>query len=143
MHEMAITQGLLDLALKHAGAHRITNIHLRVGEGSPVVSESVDLFFEHLSKGTLAEGARLHFEMAPVRMACQECGVYADLSAWAGERPQIRMARGLAAGCPCGSKRLRVVEGLSFEMLSLDVEDLPQHAAALASGERRSEDRGS
>jgi hydrogenase nickel incorporation protein HypA/HybF len=125
MHEMAITQNMLDMALRHAGDRKITAIHLRVGEAAPIVAESVDLFFEHLSKGTRAQGARLHFEVAPIRLVCQECGAESDLSAWRGQRPQIMLARGLAAGCRCGSRDLKPAEGLGFEMVSLEVDDDP------------------
>ena len=56
MHEMAVTQGLLNMALEHAAGRRITDIYLQVGRMSPVVPSSVALFFDHLSQGTLAEG---------------------------------------------------------------------------------------
>ncbi len=74
MHEMPVTQGILNLALEHAGGRRVTDIYLKVGRMSPIVPDSVDLFFDYLSKDTLAEGAKLHFDMEPVEMTCQTCG---------------------------------------------------------------------
>ncbi len=123
MHEMSITQGVLDLALKYAAGRKVTDIFLSVGVAAPVVADSVDMFFEYLSKGTQAEGARLHFEITPVVMTCQDCGRVADLDAWRGQRPQLVMARALAAGCPCGSKNLRATSGLAFNVVRLEVED--------------------
>jgi hydrogenase nickel incorporation protein HypA/HybF len=123
MHEMSITQGLLNMALEHAGGRRIISIHLRVGRMSPVVPSSVELFFEYLSKGTLAEGAALHWETQPVEMTCTDCGRQADLSEWADDAPQMLMARALARGCACGSKRLRVTGGVAFGMVSIEVAD--------------------
>ena len=122
MHEMSVTQGILDLALQHAGGRRITDIYLQVGRMSPVIPDSVQVFFDYLSKDTPAEDARLHFEITPIEMVCQDCQHPADLSPWQNERPQVMMARALAKGCPCGSKRLRVVSGISFGMVSIEVE---------------------
>ncbi len=123
MHEMAVTQGILNLALEHAQGHRITEIYLRVGRMAPVVPDSVKLFFEYLSKDSLAEGAKLHFEIMPVEMTCTECGQPADLSEWADLAPHLIMGKALARGCPCGSKRLRVTGGVAFGMVSLTVAD--------------------
>jgi hydrogenase nickel incorporation protein HypA/HybF len=123
MHEMTVTQGLLNMALEHAGGRRVTEIYMQVGQLSPVVPESVELFFDYLSKGTLAEGAKLHFDIVPIEMTCLDCKQKADLSEWGDERPQLVMAKALARGCTCGSKSLRVTSGVSFGMVSLEVED--------------------
>ena len=122
MHEMPVTQGLLNMALENAQGKRITDIYLQVGRFAAVVPDSIQLFFEYLSKGTLAEGARLHFEITPVEMTCQDCGRKADLSAWVEERPQLIMAQALTRGCVCGSKNLRVTAGVNFGMVSIQVE---------------------
>ena len=44
MHEMAVTQHLLNLALEHADGHQVTDIYLEVGRMSPVVPDSVGSF---------------------------------------------------------------------------------------------------
>ncbi len=123
MHEMPVTQGILNMALEAAGGQRVTDIYLEVGRMAAVVPNSVEVFFDHLSEGTLAQGARLHFETVPVEMACLDCGRAADLSEWIDERPQVLMARAIARGCACGSKRLRVTGGVSFGMVKIEVAD--------------------
>jgi len=128
MHEMSVTQGVLNMALEHAQGRRITDIYLQVGRLSPVVPTSVELFFDYLSKGTLAEGARLHFEIAPIEMTCTECGRQADLSEWADLAPQLVMVKAFERGCACGSKRLKVTGGVAFGLVSLNVEDDPRDA---------------
>lgn len=122
MHEMPVTQGLLNMALEAAAGRRVTDIYLRIGQMAAIVPSSVELFFAHLSQGTLAEGAQLHFELAPLEMGCLDCSRPADLSQWADERPQVIMARAIARGCACGSKRLRVTGGVSFGMTKIEVE---------------------
>lgn len=126
MHEMPVTQALLDMALKHAEGRRITDIYMHVGRMSAIVPESVEVFFEYLSKDTLAEGAHLHFERTPLEMTCQDCKQPLDLSEWSDRAPQIIMQRAFAQGCQCGSKNLRVTGGVSFGLVSIDVE--PQSA---------------
>ncbi len=125
MHEMPVTQGILNMALEHAQGRRVTGIYLQAGQFSAVVPSSVEIFFRYLSKGTVAEGARLHFETIPLEMTCQACGQKADLAQWLHERPQLIMARALAKGCACGSKNLRVTGGVSFSMVSVELEESP------------------
>src|SRR5512146_2591390 len=125
MHEMPVTQGILNMALEHAQGRRVTCIYLQAGQFSAVVPSSVEIFFKYLSKGTLAEGARLHFETIPLEMTCQACGQKADLAQWLHERPQLIMARALAKGCACGSKNLRVTGGVSFSIVSVELEEAP------------------
>jgi len=123
MHEMPVTKAMLDLALEHAAGRRITDVYLEVGRMSAIVPESVEVFFEYLSEGTLAEGAELHFDVMPVEMTCQDCGEKQDLSDWRDETPQQMMQKAFARGCGCGGKNLRVSGGVSFGLVSIDVEE--------------------
>jgi hydrogenase nickel incorporation protein HypA/HybF len=122
MHEMAVTQAMLNLALEHANGHRVTDIYLHVGRMSAIVPASVDVFFEYLSTDTLAEGATLHYEIAPVEMTCRDCGEPADTSEWVDQPPQKLLLSVLNRGCRCGSRNLRVTGGVGFEVISLTVE---------------------
>ena len=77
MHELAVTQSALQVALEHAeraSARRITRINLVIGKLSGIVDESVQFCFDFISQGTLAEGAQLAFEWRPVRLRCRACG---------------------------------------------------------------------
>ena len=122
MHEMPVTQALLGMALDHANGHRITDVYLQVGRMSAIVPDTVEVFFDYLSKGTLAEGAKLHFEILPVEMTCQDCSQEMDLDEWTEDAPHTIMQKAFVRGCTCGSKNLRVTGGTGFNMLSLGVE---------------------
>ena len=125
MHEMSVTQAMLDLALEYAKGQRITDVYLQVGRMSFIVPESVEFYFEYLSQDTVAEGATLHFETAPLEMTCLDCGRQADLSDWADDPPRAIMIEALARGCECGSNKLRVTGGTGFDMVSLGVDVAP------------------
>jgi hydrogenase nickel incorporation protein HypA/HybF len=123
MHEMVVTKAMLDMALEHADGRRITDITLQIGEMSAVVPGSVEIFFKHLSKGTLAEGAELHFEMLPLQMTCRECEKTIDLSNWEDASPHAKMEQAFVRGCECGADDLEVTGGMSFGLKSIDVAD--------------------
>ena len=113
MHELSITQNLLDLAVRHgeaAGARRITVLNLVIGELSSVVDDSVQFYWDFVSRGTLAEGAELRFERVPARLRCQDCG---------HEFPPNE-----DYACPaCHSQHIAVSRGEEFYLQSIEVED--------------------
>lgn len=120
MHELAVTQAVLQVALEHtaqAGAQRVERIHLRVGDLAGIVGESVQFYFDFVSKGTPAEGATLVFEHVPARFRCRACGAeYSPAPEEAG-RP------GLSWACPaCGELQPEVVGGREMLVDSIEVE---------------------
>jgi hydrogenase nickel incorporation protein HypA/HybF len=77
MHELSVTQSILDIALAHAqgaGASRILKVNLVIGELSGLVGEYIQFYFDFVSKGTPAEGAELTFRRVPARFRCLDCG---------------------------------------------------------------------
>jgi len=76
MHELAITQSMLELVLEQAekaGAKEVGRINLVIGEMCGFVEECVQFYFDFLNKGTLAEGAALCFKMVPTMARCRDC----------------------------------------------------------------------
>jgi hydrogenase nickel incorporation protein HypA/HybF len=56
MHELAITQSILDISLRHAQkveAKRIVVINLVVGKFSSIVDDSVQFYWDAVPKGRL------------------------------------------------------------------------------------------
>jgi Zn finger protein HypA/HybF involved in hydrogenase expression len=64
MHETGIAERIVALALEHArqaGAARITDLHLEIGEDAGASQEAVTFHVEEAARGTLVEGAALHY----------------------------------------------------------------------------------
>ena len=67
MHELGITSRLLEVVLERAvaaGATRVTDVHLEIGEESDVAPEALEHYWPQVSRATPAEGARLVFDVA-------------------------------------------------------------------------------
>lgn len=111
MHELAITQSILDIALRYAdGAGRITRLNLVIGDLSSIVGDSVNFYWDIISRGTIAEGATIHFERVSTRFHCNDCAEDFEPD-----------GRGFA--CPhCGSSRVKLVAGREFRLESIEVE---------------------
>ena len=113
MHELYATQAILEKALKKAGeqnAQRITNLYLVVGEISTYSNESVQFYWDEISKGTIAEAAVLHFRPVAAEMQCMSC--FTKYQPVDGE-----------IVCPhCGGAGAKIVAGEEFYMEGLDVE---------------------
>ncbi len=113
MHELAVTESILNLATEHAnraGAKRVTHLYLVIGHLSSIVDDSVQFYWDTISQGTLCEGAQLHFERVPASLTCLDCGTTYTLD-------------GDLTFCPqCQSDRVKVVAGEEFRLDSIEIE---------------------
>ena len=76
MHEFTITQNILSISLEKARdvqASRITKINIGIGELSGIVDDCVRLYFDFLSKDTIASRASLSFQHIPIKLQCRSC----------------------------------------------------------------------
>ena len=77
MHELPVISRVVDICLKHAAknnARKILSIELKVGPLSDLEPEWMQRYFDHVSKDTIAAGARLKIEKSPLRYHCIDCG---------------------------------------------------------------------
>ncbi len=76
MHELPVTEKILDIALKHAKKNEANIIHsitLRVGGLTDLKEEWLQHYFDYLSKETIADGAKLIIIPEGIRLRCGEC----------------------------------------------------------------------
>jgi len=113
VHELGVASEILEVALTEADRHaakKVTSIRLRVGVLRAIEPGNLSFLFEHLARGTPAEGALLEIVEDPVRVVCEACGV--------SETPSFTVE------CPrCQGAGVSVTGGDSLSVLSLDVED--------------------
>lgn len=113
MHELAVTENLLEIAVRHgeaAQASRVTDLYLRIGQLSSFVDDSVQFYWDIISKGTICEGAILHFERIPAQLQCLDCARTYNLE-------------GEIQPCPqCGSLRVKVLRGDELKLDSIAVD---------------------
>ena len=112
MHELAVTESVLEIACKHAEkaeAKQVTDIYLVIGQLSSIVDDSVQFYWDTISKGTLCENAKLHFKRLPAELLCLECDTHYFL-------------QDDLTPCPnCHSANVRVVAGDEFNLDSIEI----------------------
>lgn len=110
MHELSLTQNILDLALRNAGEKRLVRVNLLIGQFSDEREEAIRFYWADLAKDTPAHAAELFFQWVNAEMKCLDCGT--DFQP-ADER----------AVCPvCQSYRLKLLSGDDVRLDSIDVE---------------------
>jgi len=59
MHELALTQDLVDLVSERCAGSRVTRVVLEIGRLSAVLPDAMRFCFDVCTEGTVAEGAAL------------------------------------------------------------------------------------
>ena len=105
MHELSVTQSILEITLRHAAqaqAQRVTGIHLAIGQLASIVDDSVQFYWEMIAEDTLAAGAVLYFRRIPARAASRTAS-----TRYALDNSDL--------ACPhCGGAQVSVVAGTEF-----------------------------
>ena len=113
MHELSVTQSILNIALEsaeEAGAEKINKIKIAAGEMTGYVPRYVQEYFNIVSRGTIAEGAELEFKKIPASALCRVCGKETPLTDY----------RFVCAHC--GGNDLKLIHGREFLVDSIDID---------------------
>ena len=77
MHELGITQGIIDRAREAAqanGALRVTDLFAAMTPAADFTQDSIEMYFEMLAgEDEFFRGATLHFDHQPVAATCLTC----------------------------------------------------------------------
>ena len=113
MHELAVTQSLLEITLRHAqnaNARQVDNLYLVIGQLSSIIDDFVQFYWDIVAKDTIAEGSRLNFRRIDTQMECHDC-------------QQIYTPGDHQFDCPnCGSSQVRILAGEEFYLEAIDVQ---------------------
>ena len=113
MHELAVTESILNIATeyaKRAEAKRVMQLYLVIGQLASIVDDSVQFYWDTISLGTICEGSQLHFERVPASLTCLDCGTNYTLTDELTVCPQ------------CQSGQVRIVAGEEFRLDSIEIE---------------------
>jgi hydrogenase nickel incorporation protein HypA/HybF len=109
MHELAITQEIVDLVCARAAGAKVKRIVVEIGKLSAVLPEAVRFCFELCAEGTAAQGAQLEILEPPGRAKCRSCGAEIELDRVFGQ-------------CPCGNTDLEWLSGEELNVKEMEVE---------------------
>lgn len=116
MHELPVTRSILDVVLRHAEANQVEKVvavNLRIGALSDLEPEWLQSYFDRLSRGTVAEGARLRVTRERLTFLCRDCGREFDAA-----REDLDSAR-----CPgCDSRDASVTSGVGYLVESMEAQ---------------------
>jgi hydrogenase nickel incorporation protein HypA/HybF len=108
MHELSITQSVVDAVVERLPDTRIAGVRLEIGKLSGIVADSVRFCFELVVAGTALEGARLDIDEPGGRGRCVDCGTEFEVA------DQFLL-------CPCGSANVEVLAGQQLRIRSVEV----------------------
>ena len=112
MHEMALAQSMLEIVERTArdnGAARVTLVCIEIGALSHVEPDALRFCFDAVTRGSVAEAARLEIVATAGEAWCMPCGESVPL-AQRGEP------------CPrCGSYQLNVTQGEAMRLKEIEI----------------------
>jgi hydrogenase nickel incorporation protein HypA/HybF len=108
VHELAITQTIVDTVCERAGGRPVLSVKVEVGALTAVVPAAMQFCFELIVEGTVAEGALLDIDMRPGATHCRACGADTEIN-----DPIVL--------CRCGSADVDVVAGRELQIVSMKV----------------------
>ena len=113
MHELPVTEQILKIVLDRARdgkASRVIRINLVIGELTSFAAESIQFYFDMLSKGTEAQDASLSISRIPAKARCHTC------------KGEFNPG-GMNWFCPaCGGPVEEILAGREFYVESIEVE---------------------
>lgn len=111
MHEMSLTQGIIEICEEHAAHKKVLSLEVEIGELSGVVAEALEFCFDACSRGTRLEHAKLHISKTPGSGYCHNC------------KAETAMPTLFDPCSRCGGYQVTITSGKEMRVLSIEVED--------------------
>lgn len=116
MHELPVTESIFQIVLKHAqkgGVKRVVTINLEIGALSDLQSEWIQRYFDHLSRGSVVEGAKLKITRIPAVFHCDSCDQSFEVTSLL-EEGSLRCKQ-------CRSQEVTLVSGREYRIRDMEV----------------------
>jgi hydrogenase nickel incorporation protein HypA/HybF len=108
VHELSITQSVVDTISERIDAERISGVRLEIGPLSGVLADAVRFCFDVVCAGTRLEGAWLEIVEPTAKALCRECGTEFEPD-------------GPIVLCECGSADVTVLVGRELRITAVEV----------------------
>ena len=108
VHELALTQSVVETIAERLGDSRVTAVHLQIGKVSGVLPDAVRFCFDLVTEGTPLSGARLDISEPAGTGRCRSCGAVFDVSDF-------------LVLCECGGADVEVTGGQDLLIRSVEV----------------------
>jgi hydrogenase nickel incorporation protein HypA/HybF len=108
MHELVITQSIVDLCAERAGGARVSVVTVEVGRLSGVVPDALRFCYDACTAGTPLEGSQLDVIETDAVAQCRTCGCESEPADF-------------LAPCPCGSFDLVYSRGEGLRIRHMEV----------------------
>jgi hydrogenase nickel incorporation protein HypA/HybF len=109
MHELALTQSIVEMVAEHARGHRVRRVALEIGRLTCVLPEALRFCFEVATSGTALEGASLEIIDIEAMARCLACGeVFVQESLW--------------QSCQCGAHDREQITGEELRVKEYELE---------------------
>jgi hydrogenase nickel incorporation protein HypA/HybF len=76
MHELSVTKSIFQIIMKHALKNHVKEVllvNLEIGALSDLQNEWIQKYFDRLSRGSVAERAKLKITKVPAVFKCNSC----------------------------------------------------------------------
>ncbi|MEB3310555.1 MAG: hydrogenase maturation nickel metallochaperone HypA [Snowella sp.] len=111
MHELGITENILEIALQQAQGKKIYQITLEIGQLTAILPDSIAFCFEACRQDTPLAATRLKIIEIPGRARCRQC------------QAEFAIAEPFGL-CECGSIDLDFIQGQELQIKELEMEEL-------------------
>lgn len=98
MHELSITQSIVEACSERAGDAQVSCVTLEIGTLSCVMPDSLRFCYDVASQGTPLQGSKLEIIQIPGTSHCRDCGATVEM-------------HDILTQCGCGSVNLEPPTG--------------------------------
>lgn len=108
MHELGITQSIVEIVAEHAGSAKVNRVTLEIGRLSAILPDAIRFCFDVCTQGTELDGAQLQIIEILGRGRCRQCGQELEM-------------KDFLARCACGSIDLECIAGQELTIKEMEL----------------------